>query len=331
MFEMYPAIPRVRLAHLPTPLEKLDRLSAELGGPQIWTKRDDQTGLATGGNKTRKLEYLVAAALAEGADTLITVGPRQSNHARQTAAAAAKYGLRAVLVLSGDDPGEWNGNLLLGDLVGAHVRWTGGRTRAEVLAEVIEEQERAGYKPYVIPVGGSNAVGATGCVMAMHELVRQLAEQELRIDHVIFASSSGGTQSGMIVGAKASGFEGRLLGIAIDKTEKGLPATVEELAPQIVERLGLNLSVTSEDIHINEEYLGAGYAVLGDQEREAIRLVARTEGILLDPVYTGRAMAGLADLVRRGVFARDENVLFWHTGGTAALFAYAEELCRDCG
>lgn len=319
-------LPRVSIAHLPTPLEEMPRLSEALGGPRLFVKRDDQTGLAGGGNKIRKLEFLVAEAMEKEADTIITAGAVQSNHARQTAAAAAKLGLRCCLVLSGQSPNRWNGNLLLDELLGAEIHWAGERDRAEVMEEVAEEMSRLGRRPYIIPVGGSNPVGAAGYVAAMEELMAQLAERDLRVDRVVFPTGSGGTQDGLTVGAKALGFAGQIEGISVSSTEGKLRLRLEELVAETTAFLGLDLSFASEDFIIHDDYLGDGYAKMGPPEREAIRLAARTEGLLVDPVYTGRALAGLIDLVRRGAFSPDETVLFWHTGGTPALFAYADEL-----
>ena len=319
---------RVSIAHLPTPLEEMPRLSEALGGPRLFVKRDDQTGLATGGNKARKLEFLVADALEKGADTIITSGAVQSNHARQTAAAAARFGLRACLVLGGESPDRWTGNLLLDKLLGAEIRWAGERDGSRVMEEVAEEEKRAGRNPYIIPYGGSNPVGATGYVEAMVELMAQLEVRDLQVERVVFPSSSGGTQAGLMVGAKALGFAGQIEGISVDKTEEVLKARLEELVAETTAFLGLDLSFASEDFIVHDDYLGEGYAKIGPPEQEAIRLSARTEGLLVDPVYTGRAMAGLIDLIRRGAFGTDETVLFWHTGGIPALFAYAEELLR---
>ena len=323
-------LPRISLAHLPTPLELLPRLSAALGGPQLWIKRDDQTGLATGGNKARKLEFLVAEALAQGATTLITAGAPQSNHARQTAAAAAKCGLRAILVLGGGPPSQsrHGGNLLLDRLLGAEVRWAEGRDRAEVMAEVAEEERAAGRRPYIVPYGGSNPVGASGYVAALEELATQLAERSLQVDHVVFATSSGGTQAGLCVAAKALRFPARIVGISVDKPARELQDRLAALATDTAAHLGLNLRFTPEEFIVHDEYCSAGYGVVTEREREAIRLLAQTEGVLVDPVYTGRALAGLIDLIRRGAFGQQERVCFWHTGGTAGLFAYGEALLR---
>jgi L-cysteate sulfo-lyase len=320
------AVPRVRLGHLPTPLEELPRLTRALGGPRLLVKRDDQTGLATGGNKTRKLEFSVAEALRQGADTLVTLGAVQSNHARQTAAAAARCGLRCVLVLRGHAPTAVTGNLLLDHLLGARVVFSGDRTREEIAAEVVAEQRAAGHRPYLVPVGASDEVGAVGFVAALEELRGQLEERRLGVDRIVVASSSFGTQAGLCVGAKALGFRPQIVGIAIDARRSEVQAGVADIARRTIQRLGLELSLAPEEVVAFDGYLGAGYAVMGEPEREAILLTARHEGLLLDPVYTGRAMAGLIDLIRKGEIGDQETVLFWHTGGAAALYAYAEEL-----
>jgi L-cysteate sulfo-lyase len=320
---------RVSIAHVPTPLQEMKRLPQQVGGPRLFVKRDDQTGLATGGNKARKLEYLIADALSQGADTVITLGGAQSNWARQTAAAAAMFGLRCVLLLRGMSPPHWNGNLLLDDLLGAEVRWAGEiplDEMAQVMMGMALEEEAAGPRPYVIPLGGSNPLGATSYVAAMDELVGQLRELRLDPDAIVFPSGSGGTQAGLLVGAKRLGFEGRILGISILWSEERLKAILKELVPQTATHLGLRLSFEEADFVVCDDYLGMGYGVLGESEREAIRLTARTEGILLDPVYTGRAMGGLLDLIRKEVFTPSDTVIFWHTGGATALFAYNDQL-----
>jgi L-cysteate sulfo-lyase len=322
-------VPRVRLAHLPTPLEEWPRLSRALGGPRILVKRDDETGLATGGNKTRKLEFSVAEALARGADTLVTLGAVQSNHCRQTAAAAAATGLRSILVLRGKAPAVANGNLLLDHLLGARVVFSGDRSREAVAQEVMETERASGRKPYFIPLGASDEVGAVGFVAALEELDSQLVERRLTVDRVVFATSSLGTQAGLCVAKKALGFRPELAAIAIDSTRDEIQAGVATLASQVARRLGLDVAVNKSDVVAHDAYLGQGYAVLGEPEREAIRLTATSEGVLLDPVYAGRAMAGLIDLIRKGEFGKGETVVFWHTGGSAALFAYAEELLTD--
>jgi D-cysteine desulfhydrase family pyridoxal phosphate-dependent enzyme len=324
---MTPKYPkRIPLAHLPTPIERMERLTRHLGGPELYIKRDDQTGLATGGNKTRKLEFLVADALAQDCDHLITTGAPQSNHCRQTAAAAARYGLGCSLILRGQPPDSMTGNILLDNLLGAHIYWEQGRPHKEVLAEVSHQLKAMGHKPYVIPLGGSNVMGATGYVLAMEELMAQLTAEKIYIDFIVFASSSGGTQAGLAVGAEVTGFRGKILGISVDHPADELKTQVAALATATATHLGLGMLPTVERIDVNDDYLGEGYARVGETEREAIRAVGQQEGILLDPVYTGRAMGGLIDLIRWGAFTRGQSVLFWHTGGTAALPAFADKL-----
>jgi D-cysteine desulfhydrase len=321
-------LPRFLLAQLPTPLEFLPRLSRELGGPELLIKRDDQTGLAFGGNKTRKLEFLVGQALEQGADTLVTVGAAQSNHCRQTAAAAAKAGLKCELILNGKRPDVLNGNLLLNELLGASCHWIERSERPAKLRELPNQLRAQGRQPYVIPVGGSNAVGATGYVVAMQELTGQLNALELQADHIVFGSSSGGTQAGIVLGARVAGFKGQLHGLSIDKDEPELEAYEEEVTEienECSEYIGSELLLTKDDIKVIYGYMGEGYGVVGKLEREAIRLMARCEGIILDPVYAGRAFGALVDLIRTGAFKKGETILFWHTGGAPALFAYTRE------
>ncbi len=312
-------LPRVKLAQLPTPVEPLTRLSTHLGGPELFVKRDDLTGLAFGGNKTRKLELLCAAAQAEGADTLITAGAIQSNHCRQTAAAAAHLGLGCVLVLVGEKPESASANLFLYSLLGAELRWTTKGKRDEGLRLAFEEVKVAGLKPYLIPYGGSNSIGAAAYAYALKELLAQ----GITPDWIILASSSAGTQAGLVAGARLLGYKGRILGISVDESAATLQRHVAELASETAALLGEKTSFAAKDILVNDDYLGQGYAIMGDIEREAISLFARTEGLLVDPVYTGRAAAGLIHLVRKGFFDKTDKVLFWHTGGTPALFADA--------
>lgn len=317
---------RISLGHLPTPVHALPRLTDTLGGPQLFIKRDDQTGLATGGNKTRKLEFLVADALEHRADTLITAGAPQSNHARQTAAAAARMGMKCVLVLRGQPPAESQGNLLLDELLGAQIRWAEKSAVPATMEAVAAELRAQGRTPYVIPYGGSNPIGATGYVAAMEEMVEQARQMNVHLDRIVFASSSGGTQAGLVAGAKATGYAGQVLGISVDVQREELQAMVAALATATAAHLKLDLRFAPGEIAVNADYIGAGYGVLGTLERQAIRLAAEVEGLLLDPVYTARAFGGMIDLIRRGEIRRGETVLFWHTGGTPALFAYAAEL-----
>jgi D-cysteine desulfhydrase len=311
-------IPRLKFAHLPTPIEELPRLSEALGGPRILVKRDDQTGLAFGGNKTRKLEFLVAEAQQQGAKMLISGGAIQSNHCRQTAAAAARYGFECTLVLTGDLPQQPSANLLLDQLFGARIIHVPDRKdRDLVLQETFERAAAEGKRPYLVPYGGSSPTGALGYVFAMEEFL----QQNVAVDWIVFGTSSGGTHAGLTLGQRVFGFKGKVLGISIDESEEWLKDHVSALASAASERLGKRIEVTPAEVLANADYCRAGYGVLTEAEREAVRLFARYEGLLLDPVYTGRAAAGMIDLVRKGFFKKDETVLFWHTGGQPALFA----------
>ena len=322
-------LPRTPFGFMPTPLVELKRLSQVLGGPRLWIKRDDQTGLAFGGNKTRKLEFLVGDAIAQGADTLVSGGAAQSNHCRQTAAAAAAAGLECHLALGGSAPARANGNLLLDHLLGAHIHWCGERRKGEDIPVIVEQLRRAGRKPYIVPYGGSSTVGSLGYIEAQRELADQLAASGERLTHMAFASSSGATHAGMVVGQQLFVPSTQVLGIRIEPDQPGetpLAQTVAELANAAAGLLGHDAGVQAAAVQLCGDFVGDGYGVVGDAEREAIALLARHEGILLDPVYTGKAMAGLIGLIRRGTFAPEDRVLFWHTGGGPALFAYAETL-----
>ena len=317
-------IPRLRFAHLPTPVEPLPRLTAALGGPQLFVKRDDQTGLAMGGNKTRKLEFLLAEAQAHGARTIITAGAVQSNHCRQTAAAAARFGYDCLLVLTGEPPDLFSGNLLLDQLLGAEIIHATQAEREDTLKETFETAWKAGRRPYLVPYGGSNPTGASGYVYAIREILEQCHDSTVLNtppDWILFASSSGGTQAGMLVGARLFGFSGRILGISVDEPADALQSKVGALATSTAHHLGEAFSFNPEDVLVNTDYLGGGYGIMGNAEREAIKLFAQKEGLMLDPVYTGKAAAGLIDLIRIGYFNEDDRVLLWHTGGAPALFA----------
>jgi len=308
---------RVSIAHLPTPVESLERLSQRFSGPKLLVKRDDQTGLAFGGNKTRKLEFLVAEALSMGAETLITAGAVQSNHCRQTAAAAARFGLNCILVLAGEPPGKPSANYLLDLLFEAEIVWTDWHNRIEALQAAYMEAEKAGKQPYLVPYGGSNQIGAAGYAYA----IRELLEQNVQPDWILFPSSSGGTQAGMVAGARIWGYPGKILGISVDEPASKLKQKVADLASKVMLKLDKPMTINPSEILVNAEYCDAGYGVVTQREIEAIRLFAKEEGLLLDPVYTGRAAGGLIDLIRKGHFSPEESVLFWHTGGTPALFA----------
>jgi len=320
---------RIPLAHLPTPIEPLKRLTAHLGGAEVWIKRDDQTGLAGGGNKTRKLEFLLADAHTQKARTIITGGAAQSNHCRQTAAAAAKLGFRCIVVLRGDPPAKFTGNILLDDLLGAEIVWTHDKEREEVMQAVYEKEKSAGNEPYLIPIGGSNKIGAAAYVVATQELSQQvetLHATSLQFSRICFASSSGGTHAGLTVGAKAVMPQTEVLGISVDEPLDVLKNNVARIASETASFLNLPFRFTPDDIHANTDYIGKGYALMGDYERETIRLLASLEGVLIDPVYSGKAFGGMIDLIRKGVIKKEECVLFWHTGGQMALFAYSDQL-----
>jgi len=318
-------IDRLHFAHLPTSIEELPRLSDHLAGPRIWIKRDDQTGLAFGGNKTRKLEFLVAEAQAQSARTLISGGALQSNHCRQTAAAAAKFGLDCILVLNGEETDKPSANLLLDQLFGAQILVIPDRKeRDRILQETFDEAASSGRKPYLVPYGGSSPTGALGYAFAVEELMKQ----NVHADWIVFGTSSGGTHAGLVLGQRVFGYQGKVLGISIDEPEEWLKTHVSALASDASEKLGERINFTRDDVLANGNYCKAGYGVLTDAEREAVRLFAKYEGVLLDPVYTGRAAAGMIDLIRTGFFKKNETILFWNTGGQPALFAdkYANKI-----
>ncbi|MGE3620535.1 MAG: D-cysteine desulfhydrase family protein [Acidimicrobiia bacterium] len=318
--------PRHDLAFLPTPLHPLDRLAEALAlphAPRLWIKRDDQTGLAAGGNKARKLEFLVADALAAGADALVTAGGRQSNHARQTAAAGRASGFEVHLVLNegGEDPEyRWSGNVLLDRLLGAHIHPNAGTgfDADDAMADVAAELRRAGRRPYVIPPGGSSPVGAVGYVDAARELLAAAPT----FGCVVHASGSGGTQAGLLAGFAQAEAAPPVLGISVARSSEELAARVLALAGETVALIGGATPVVPADVVVDDGYVGPGYGVPTDAMVEAVGLVARTEGVLLDPVYTGKAMAGLVDLLRAGRFDGMGDLVFLHTGGLPGLFAY---------
>src|SRR6266567_4363447 len=318
-------ISRLNFAHLPTPIEALPRLSETLGGPRLLIKRDDQTGLAFGGNKTRKLEFLVAEARDQGAKTLISGGALQSNHCRQTATAAARFGFECILVLTGKMPQQASANLLLDQLFGAQVVCVADRKdRDKILQQTFDDAAETGIKPYLVPYGGSSPTGALGYAFA----VKELMEQNIHADWIVFATSSGGTHAGLLLGQPVFGYKGKVLGISIDESEEWLRTHVSKLASSASEKLGKRIEFKPTEVLANADYCKAGYGVLTEAEREAIRLFAKHEGLLLDPVYTGRAAAGMIDLIRKGAFRKNETVLFLHTGGQPALFAdqYANKI-----
>lgn len=310
--------PREKFAHLPTPIDRLPRLSKLLGGPELFVKRDDQTGLAFGGNKTRKLEYLLGDALSKNADRVLSTGAAQSNHCRQTAAAAARVGVGCTLILVGPQPDRPSANYFLDTLLGAKIVWTKKSQRDQTLERTFLAEKQAGASPYLIPYGGSNALGAFAYYQAYQELLAQLDGEDL--DWIVFASSSGGTQAGLFFASQL--FEGpQVLGISVDESEDRLRDTVASICFDLKGEVEQDLEITPEEILVNANYTGEGYGIMNERDRKAIRLFAETEGILLDPVYTGRAAGGLLDLIHKGFFSGGQKVLFWHTGGTPGLFA----------
>lgn len=322
--------PRISLGHLPTPLEPMDRLSEILGGPRLWVKRDDCTGLSSGGNKTRKLEFLMADAVQQGADTIITQGATQSNHARQTAAAASKLGKQCHILLedrtgSNDPSYIFNGNVLLDRLHGASVskRPDGADMNAE-MATLARQLEQEGKTPYIVPGGGSNPIGALGYVNCARELTEQAANSGLKIDALVHATGSSGTQAGLVAGLAALESDLHLLGIGVRAPRDKQEGMVHDLAVRTGELLGIGTEIARDSVRANCDYVGKGYGVPTAGMVDALKLLARTEGLLFDPVYSGKGLDGLIDLIRRGYFDGMDNVVFLHTGGSAALFGYPD-------
>ena len=324
--------PRVHLAHLPTPLERMDRLSEALGGPEIWIKRDDCTGLSTGGNKTRKLEFLMAEAQAEGADLVMTQGATQSNHARQTAAFAARLGMDCHILLEDrtgykDENYNHNGNVLLDVLHGAtyETRNTGLDMNAE-MESVAENFRKQGKRVYTIPGGGSNTTGALGYANCALELVGQANDRGLVIDHIVHATGSTGTQAGLVTGLKALNANIPVMGISVRAAKEAQEENVFKLATATADVLGCPGVVSAQDIAANSDYVGEGYGLPTEAGIDAIRMFAKLEGLLLDPVYSSKGAAGLIDLIRKGHYKKGERVVFLHTGGSVSLFGYLNAL-----
>jgi D-cysteine desulfhydrase family pyridoxal phosphate-dependent enzyme len=316
-------IPRVPLAYLPTPLVEAPRLAAAMGGPRLWIKRDDLTGFGFGGNKIRGLEFLLADALAQGADTLVTGAAPQSNSVRATAAAATHAGLAMVAVYSGTPPLEIEGNYRLTRLLGAQVRFTGNPDRASVdgaIETVESELHAAGHRPYAIPRGGACVLGALGYVQAAHELAEQCAVQGIAPDAIVLATGSCGAHAGLLAGVCALRLPWRVEGFTVSRPVEEVQGRVYTLAQAALNRLGLAQIIAPQDVIVHAGFIGSGYGVPTPEGAAAIRLAARCEGIFLDPTYTGKALAGLASYSRAGRFRRDETVIFLHTGGEPALF-----------
>ncbi len=327
-------IPRVPLAFLPTPLEFLPALTKHHGGPQIWMKRDDLTGLATGGNKARKLEFLIADALKNKADTVLTFGAVQSNHCRMTAAAACKYGLKSFLVLSGEKGDRLNGNLLLDEIMGCEYLFlpdftdeSNAETMQLAIFNEVQELNEKGRSVYMIPPGGSTPLGDLGYYLAAVELFDQAKEIGLRIDHIFVAMGSSGTHAGLLTGVKCLDMPATVHGVAVSKKgalkNLGLPP-IEAIVNEVGSLVGERPNATADDVVVYYDYIGSNYGKSTAECIEAIKLLARLEGIFLDPVYTGKTMAGMLDLIRKGKFRKDENIVFVHTGGYPGIFPHGE-------
>jgi D-cysteine desulfhydrase family pyridoxal phosphate-dependent enzyme len=324
MTAMLDRIERVPLAHLPTPWEEAPRLGEAFGLSRLWIKRDDATGLALGGNKARKLEYLMAEALRQGADTVLTCGGEQSNHARMTAAAACRLGMRAILFLDDPEPRERQGNVLLDDLLGAEVRFLPVGTLHALYAAMdrcAAELAARGRRPYVIPVGGSTPLGCLGYVRAVRELAGQAAERGLDVRTMVVATGSTGTLAGMALGARLFLAGARVIGISVSSPAERCREKAARIASEAAALLESDLGFAPDDFVVYDTFIGEGYGVPTREGGEALSLAARCEGLVMDPVYTGKALAGLRALAARGEIARDEAVVFWHTGGAPALFA----------
>jgi D-cysteine desulfhydrase len=320
---------KFNLGFFPTPLQELKKLSKKYPDYTIFIKRDDNTGLASGGNKTRKLEYLIKQALDEGCDTIITAGAQQSNHCRQTAAACSIAGLKCHLLLGGEKPEVYDGNLLLSSILGANIHFTGKNRKGEDSEIIKNKLENEGNKCFVIPYGGSNSTGALGFVNAVKELKEQLIEQKLKIDYIFFASSSGGMQAGLSLGKEIYELNSELIPISIDKDETNghsLEEVVFKIVKEGIQKLNINKNIQLSDIQLNRDYDKDGYGVVTNNEISAIHELAKNEGILLDPVYTGRAFYGMLDFLKEKRIPANSNVLFWHTGGFPAIFKYSTEL-----
>jgi D-cysteine desulfhydrase len=330
----------VKLAHLPTPMERMRGLSSGLNGPTLYIKRDDQTGLAFGGNKARKLEFVIADALMKKSDVIITWAGIQSNWCRQTAAAARAFEIKPILVLfkRPEAPAGYDGNLLLDFILDADIRIIESKEDEEIKTEKIinciaEDEKENGHNPYIVPVGGSRVggsmmepLGALSYTKAFLEIYKEAEKKKIRISHIVLATGSGGTQAGLIVGAKALGTKIEVVGISVSREKESVKENVSAIANDTAEALDLKMTFSPEEVVVFDEYLGDGYGILNQEIADAIRLVAKKEGIILDPVYTGKAMAGVIDLTRKGYFAKGDGVVFLHTGGTPALFVYREKL-----
>jgi D-cysteine desulfhydrase family pyridoxal phosphate-dependent enzyme len=321
---------KIGFAGFPTPLQRMPRLSKALGGPRLFVKRDDMTDLAFGGNKARKLEFLFADAKNRGADVMISVGAVQSNCACMVASAARRLGMKPVLVLVGKEPKVPDGNLLLDKLLSADIHFIEdyGPHVDDYMNSLADEYQKKGHRPYVIPAGASVPSTVPGYALAMEELVNQFNLLGETFDAVVCACGTGGTQAGLIFGAKLLDVKPRIVGASVFASRADASRTVSGLVNGAAELFDVDLSVVPEDVAVFDEYIKEGYGILNKDVTEAIKLVAETEGIFIDPVYTGKAMVMLTDQIKKGYFNKDDNVVFFHTGGLPALFLYRNELCK---
>jgi L-cysteate sulfo-lyase len=342
------ALPRKDLIHRPTPMRRLDRLTRELGGPELWIKRDDLTGLAFGGNKSRKLEFIIADAISREAGVIVTWASLQSNWCLQTAAAARRYGLKPILLLFNTSalPPDHDGNLLLDRILDADIRIHEAEKGkivsleyvSAILEEVAKEVRESGHTPYVVSIGGSmtgwsmtRPLGAIAYLEAFIETVEQTKAAAAGLSHIVHATGSGSTQAGLALGAKSMDESVRVIGISVSESRELLVPIVKKIGRETADALGIGAELTDNDIVIMDEYVKGGYGTVDKDTAEAIRLLFKTEGIVLDPVYTGKAMAALLDLIRKGYFQKEDRVVFVHSGGTPALFPYRKPLLEFLG
>jgi len=315
---------KIAFANLPTRIEKLERLSQKLKGPNIYIKRDDQTGTEVSGNKIRKLEFSVKEALNQGCNALITCGGIQSNHCRATAAVASRLGLKSVLVLRGDAETELDGNLFIDKLLGAQINFITQEkyknNRTEIMEQIKAELEQQGYKPYIIPEGASNGIGCFGYYNAMEEIILQEKEMCVHFDRIVLAVGSGGTHSGLFLASKTLKYTGEIYGINVCDDAEHFKNEIYKILHEAISYLDINLKISKDEIHIIDGYVGRGYALSMPEELRFIQDFAKLEGIILDPVYTGKAMYGLVEEIKKGTFKNCENILFIHTGGAFGLF-----------
>ncbi|APM37833.1 D-cysteine desulfhydrase family protein [Clostridium kluyveri] len=315
---------KINMANLPTKIEKMEKLSKKLGGPDIYIKRDDQTGTEISGNKIRKLEFSAAEALNKGCDTLITCGGIQSNHCRATAAVAVKLGFKCCLLLNGSNDAEVDGNLLLDKLLGAEIYFVSQKEyenrRMEVMKEIKTNMENKGLKPYIIPEGASNGIGGFGYYKAIEEIMLQEREMEVHFDGIVIAAGSGGTYSGLLLGSRILNYDAKIYGVNVCQNEKYFKDRIYEILHDSMKYIDVNLNFSKDEINIIDGYVGRGYALSREEELEFIKELAKLEGIILDPVYTGKAMYGLVQEIKKRKFSEYKNLLFIHTGGIFGIF-----------